>query len=256
MSSRDGGQAIWQTAALVEIEAAALASGAASVRAVGSVAANAADDWSDLDAMVIVPDGRTADFWPDLDWLPDLGEIAARLSGFPRPTAVGTSLLFADGRKIDVTVVENHRLAEHLAMLADHRPHSNGTDSSTLEDIAARITFDAAMAISRSARGERLLATQLAFGLYMRCLDAAMVIRDLTTGTCVHPRPSEHDMLAELIPPTPGKPEPAHVLRMITAALDCFEQVIARSRTELTFPRGVLNQLITRAGHQIASGRG
>lgn len=242
-----GAPKMWQTAVLARIEAAARARGAISVRAVGSVAADAVDEWSDLDALVIVAKGRTADFWPGLAWLPDLGEIAARSSGFPRPTAVGTALLLADGRKIDVTVVEEQRAAEHVAMLADLRPAGNGTDDSTLDDIAARVVFDAVTAIGRSARGERLLATQLALGLYVRCLDAAIVIRDLATGTCVHPRPSEQDELADLIPATPAKPEPADVLAMISAALDCFEQVLARSTARPPFPRGVLDQLLHRA---------
>lgn len=67
---------MWQTGVLADIEAAALARGALSVRAVGSVAAGAVDAWSDLDAMVAVPDGGTAEFWPDLDWLPGLGAPA------------------------------------------------------------------------------------------------------------------------------------------------------------------------------------
>jgi hypothetical protein len=235
---------MWQTAVLAEIETAAMARGALSVSAVGSVAADAVDDWSDLDALVVAPKGRTADFWPALDWLPNLGQIAAQLSGFPRPTAVGTSLLFADGHKVDITVVEIHRLAEHRAMLADHRPETDRTGSSSLDAIAAHVVFDAVMAIGRSARGERLLATQLAIGLYLRCLDAAIVIRDLATGTCVHPRPSKYDTLADLIPPMPT----TDVLTMVRAALDCFQQIIARSQSEITFPRDILDQLLARAG--------
>ncbi len=238
---------MWQTIVLAQIQAAARTRGAISVRAVGSVTADAVDEWSDLDAMVVVPQGRTADFWPGLDWFPDLGEIAARSPGFPRPTAVGTSLLLGDGRKIDVTVVEEHREAEHLAMLADLRPAANSIDGSTLDSIASQVVFDTVMAIGRSARGERLLATQLALGLYGRCLDAAMVIRDLATGTCVHSRPSEQDELADLIPAIPAKPKPADVLAMISAALDCFEQILAQSPYQPAFPRGVLDQLLNRA---------
>jgi hypothetical protein len=100
-----------------------------------------------------------------------------------------------------------------------------------------------------------LLATQLALGLYVRCLDAAIAIRDLATGTCVHPGPSEHDGLADLIPPTPGRPEPADVLGMISAALDCFEEVLANSSARPVFPRGVLDQLIIQAEHHGVSRR-
>jgi hypothetical protein len=247
---------MWQTGVLAEIEAAALAHGAISVRAVGSVAAGAVDAWSDLDAMIVVPDGQTAEFWPGMNWLPDLGEIAFRSSGrFPRPTAVRTGLLLADGRKIDVTVVEEYRVAEHLAMLADLCPAANGTDGSTLDNIASRVAFDAVTAIGRSARGERLLATQLALGLYVRCLDAAMAIRDLATDTCVHPGPTEHDGLVDLIPPTPGRPEPSDVLGMISAALDCFEQILTHSPARPVFPRGVLDRLINQAEHNGVSRR-
>jgi hypothetical protein len=235
---------MWQSAALTVIEDAAMAHGAVFVRAVGSVAAGNVDPWSDLDAVVVVPDGKVSQFWADGNWLPeDLGRIVAR-SQWQRPTGVGTRLLLADGRGVDVTIVETTAAEEHLRMLADLRPV---VDAATLDGIATSMVFDAVMAIARCARGERLLATRLTVGLLAGCLEAAMAVREMATGTCVHPGPTAQDTVADLLPAMPAAPQPADVLQTITAALDCFEQIIADSPTRPVFPRAVLDRLISRA---------
>lgn len=241
---------MWQSDLLAVLESVAVARGAVSVRAVGSVATGKVDRWSDLDAVIVVPDGTVPRFWPAGEWLPDeVSPVVARAQ-WRRPTGVGTRLLLADGRGVDVTVVEAATAEEHLAMLADLRPV---VDLSTLDDIATSMVFDAVMAIGRCARGERLLATRLAVALLAGCLDAAMAVREMATGTCVHPVPTDQDVLADLLPPMPAAPRPLDVLHMITATLDCFDHVLASAPARPTFPRPVLDQLIAQAGATLAS---
>ena len=114
----------WQLFALKQIEIAALAHGAVGVRAFGSFAGGTADGWSDLDALVIVPDGRVAEFWPNHQWLPGFdADVAATKHWQFRPSDASViQLLLADGRHLDVMVVEESRADERLALLADLRP--------------------------------------------------------------------------------------------------------------------------------------
>jgi hypothetical protein len=82
----------------------------------------------------------------------------------------------------------------------------------------------------------------------------AVSVREMAAGTCVHPAPTDQDSLADLLPPTPAAPRPLDVLHVITAALDCFDHVLATAPTRPAFPRPVLDQLITRAEATLTSG--
>jgi hypothetical protein len=109
-----------------------------------------------------------------------------------------------------------------LARLADTTPV---VGQESIDAAADRLLFDAATVVTRAARGERLIATHLALGLLERCLEAAMVRRDLGTGSCVHRHATAYDDLADLLPALPAAPGPEDLLDLAAAALDCFEQI-------------------------------
>jgi len=238
--------ASWQNSALDRIEAAALAHGAIRVQPFGSVAAGTLDEWSDLDALVIAPDDRVAEFWPDHQWLPafDAEVVATKHWRFRSDVAGVIQLLLADGRRVDVMVVEESLADERIRLLADLRPV---VDASTVDTIANTMVFDALDAVHRAARGERILSTQLAFGLVGYCLDLSSAIRDLETGSCVHRFPANADELVDLLPAIPAAPGPADILQVVTAALDCFEDLIGRGPFHPPFPRTAIDNLIRRA---------
>lgn len=228
---------------LGELRQLALARGALHVEPVGSVAAGDADDWSDLDAVVVVADGAAAEFWPNQEWLAPLGEIASSWQ-WAHPPGGTTQLLLDDGRRVDVIVTEEAAATARFALLADTSPV---VTPKTIDDIANRLLHEASVVVVRCARGERLVATHLAFGLLERCLEAAMVVRDLANGTCVHRNPRAEDDLADLLPGVPAAPKPDDVLRLVTAALDCFERLLDHATFRPAFPRKVVDRLIARA---------
>lgn len=211
----------WQQQTLAGLTALALRHGADRVQAVGSVAAGTVDEWSDLDALVVVPDGRLPDFWPDRGWLVPLGPVAAAQTALQADGAA-IRLLLADGRKVDVLLAERSAADARLARLADTTPV---VGQESIDAAADRLLFDAATVVTRAARGERLIATHLALGLLERCLEAAMVRRDLGTGSCVHRHATAYDDLADLLPALPAAPGPEDLLDLVGAALDCFERI-------------------------------
>ena len=86
-----------------------MARGASRVQPFGSLVTGTLDEWSDLDALVIVPDDRIAEFWPDHQWLPDFDAAVAAKKHWPfQPSAAGViQLLLADGRQLGIMVVED-----------------------------------------------------------------------------------------------------------------------------------------------------
>lgn len=241
---------MWQPDALRMIETAALAHGAIRVLPFGSLAAGTVDEWSDVDVLIVVPDAGLARFWPDRAWLPSLPGLgkAVAYKHWPFPPSSGvTQVLVDDGRHLDLMVVEESAVEERLALLADLEPVV-GPDR--LDTIANELLFDAIGAVNRSARGERLLATQLALKLLEHCLAAAMVVRDVATGTCLHAGPSTHDVLADLLPAVPSSPQPADILELVSASMDCFERITAEADHTPTFPRTAIDRLIARATNE------
>ena len=238
--------ASWQRAALSAIEAAAIRRGAVRVHAFGSLITGQVDEWSDLDVLVVVPDGRIAAVWPDCTWIPEFEiEIAASKQWRAPGSGFATQLLLADGRHVDLMMVEASLADERMAMLADLRPV---VDTSTVEELANGLIFDATDVVKRVARGERLIATHLALSLFGRCLELAMVIRDIATGTCVHPRADATDVVVDRLPGVPTAPKPTDLLRMITEALDCFEDLLKLSPFDpVPFRRDVVDRLVARA---------
>lgn len=231
----------WQTEALRVVTETALGMGAVRVVPVGSLATHDLDRWSDLDALIVVPDGRLAQFWPDRGWLQPLGEVAAYETS-KHPEDASIRLLLAAGRRVDVLVAEQRSVETRLARLADTIPV---VDAATIAAAGDRLIFEAATVVGHAARGERLIATHLAFGLLERCLEAALVLRDLGTGTCVHRHATEYDALADLLPAVPAAPGADDLLDLVAAALDCFERIVAGTGTR--FARAVIDRLVATA---------
>lgn len=145
----------WQTEALRVVTETALGMGAVRVVPVGSLATHDLDRWSDLDALIVVPDGRLAQFWPDRGWLQPLGEVAAYETS-KHPEDASIRLLLAAGRRVDVLVAEQRSVETRLARLADTIPV---VDAATIAAAGDRLIFEAATVVGHAARGERLIAT-------------------------------------------------------------------------------------------------
>jgi hypothetical protein len=145
------------------------------------------------------------------------------------------------------TVAAPARRAE-LAAFSSIADAAGAVDTADLDQIANHLLFDAALATVKAARGERLISTHLAFGLLQRCLEAAMVVRDLAEGTAQHSGPRRHDALADLLPDVPAAPRPDDVLLLVARSLDCFAAIVAATPSPPAFPRQAVDVLLARAG--------
>lgn len=156
----------WQLELLGEMSAAAAEdSRVLAIQAYGSVASGEADVWSDLDVAVRVTAGAAGAI-ANTRWLGRFGEVWASDASTNSNRSV-MRVVFADGRRLDLTVADAGRLGMVLPP--------------TLDRLAARTTrvrFAAALAVVKAVRGDLLVATHLTLGLLRDCLELALLVRD------------------------------------------------------------------------------
>ncbi|MHB0937136.1 MAG: aminoglycoside 6-adenylyltransferase [Armatimonadota bacterium] len=162
------------------------------------------DAWSDVDLGVVVAEGAMARFFPAAGWLAPIGALFA----CDAQTAAGGNILhvcFTDGRRIDITLVEEAALAaanpfypglrvllsRSLAM--DRALEQPGAvppwtppTPETFAELCNTFRSAAVMAIHKAARNEHLVALHLSLDLVRSCLLLAMHLRDRETGTNHH----------------------------------------------------------------------
>ncbi len=90
------------------------------VAILGSVAQSRADEWSDLDLLIVVEDAAFDRFFPALAWLEPCGELFAYEQS-ASPFVGVTRVCFADFRRLDCVITTEAALAR----LAEwpHAPH-------------------------------------------------------------------------------------------------------------------------------------
>ncbi|MGI8868248.1 MAG: hypothetical protein ACR2F6_05200 [Mycobacteriales bacterium] len=238
---------MWQQEMLARVSADAAAHGAVRTLAVGSVAAGSTDRWSDLDALVVAPDGQVSDFWPDSAWL--TVDAVTRVPAQDEDSA-HIQILLADGHKLDVLVTSASQATGRLARLTNTAPV---VTAAGLDRLVDRFVLDAATVLARSARGERLIATHLALALRQYALEAAMIRRDLATGTCVHRSATEHDDVVDRLPSLARGPRPADIVDDVAAAVEFMQEALAGTPAARRFPPAALPAMIDRARAATAS---
>jgi hypothetical protein len=164
----------WQQALLEEIRgAAADDSRVVAVQAYGSVASGEADAWSDLDvAMRVVAGGANEIATPR--WLSRFGQVWASDASANSFRSV-IRVVYADGRRLDLTVADAGRTGPVTPLALDR-----------LAARTTRVRFAAALAVVKTARDDRLIATHLVLGLIRDCLELALLRRDQAAGTSLH----------------------------------------------------------------------
>jgi hypothetical protein len=167
------------------------------------------DEWSDVDAVVVVEDGALPRFHPAADWLDEFGQVYACDVHADGPLRV-IRTYFTDGRRLDVIVVpesalegvedwefnpfhygvrcvfsRSPRLDRALEVSAAAEPAPARTPDS-LDRLTSDFWFKGMLAVSKVARGDLLVALHLSLDLIRDCCALAMMLRDRETGTNHH----------------------------------------------------------------------
>lgn len=170
----------------------------------GSCAREDADVWSDIDLVVVVADGVMPRFFPAAGWLAPLGELFA-VNAYAEVTYNILQVVFSDGRRIDIKLVDEAALADANPFAPDVRellsrspaleqalkqpaavPSWSPLSPETFAELCSTFRFAAMRAITKAARNEQLVALHLSLDLARSCLLLAMHLRDRETGTNLH----------------------------------------------------------------------
>lgn len=177
----------------------------------GSLASQEAitDEWSDVDARIVVADTALSRYYPCPAWLAPLGGVVACQSADHE--AIKTlRVCLTPFRRLDLSIVAESSLrkpeATALSPIPDQckviwscvpdpaaapAPLALMTDSDRrerVEAISAGFWFKVTLAIPKVARNDLLVAAHLAFDLVRDCLELQMMLRDKEMGTNIHRR--------------------------------------------------------------------
>jgi hypothetical protein len=178
----------------------------------GSLCASpiAIDWWSDVDVMFVTKDGARDRFFPEPFWLEAFGKLYTwERSSYERNGVIRA--VFADLRRIDVVVVEEHVVADivnwasqplhgprrtifsrspvvdaAIASVPERPPPARPQTPKQFEETCRAFWFEAHIALKKAVRGDLLIAAHLALGLVRTCMVVSMLARDRDAGTRYH----------------------------------------------------------------------
>ena len=175
----------------------------------GSLIASQTDQWSDLDALLVVNDATLPRFHPSLTWLQPLGEVYTydQSSGEFSHT---TRVCFSSLERLDVVVTTAAALAQIDAWprvpfwsgcqvvfsrspLVDRilartlsPPEPPLISAEQFDAMVNQFRFKAMLAVTKVARDDLLIALHLALDLVRDCCVLEMLLRDRAEGTSHH----------------------------------------------------------------------
>ncbi len=175
----------------------------------GSQLGGQRDEWSDLDALLVVKEEAIPRFYPSLAWLQPLGEVFT-YDQSANDFAHTTRVCFTSLERLDVLVTTEPALAQIDAwprppfwagcrIIFSHSPIADRILARTFakpetplisaEQFAAMVNqfhFKAMLAVTKVARDDRLIALHLALDLVRDCCVLKMLLRDRAEGTSHH----------------------------------------------------------------------
>ena len=187
----------------------------------GSAARNpdTLDRFSDVDAIMTL-NGRL-DLRP---WLGSFGVIWASDTS-TAATHWLARIVFADGRRLDLSVGDDPRRSTAVGLHRGARPATTASAALVAWDEdkdpdANAIRFLSALAVVKLGRGDRLIGSHLAVEMARMNLVQAMRLRDRDEGTRHHHSGTRRDGVADEVAKSLSHPEPLTWIRRNAALFD------------------------------------
>jgi hypothetical protein len=228
----------------------------------GSASGAGQDDWSDLDAVVVLRDGALPRYFPETDWLAPLGPLFARQQSAGEHTST-TRLCFADFRRLDLVFTTQGALGEverwsrvpfwggcrvvfsreegvRLALQGRYPPPPPGAPGAAeLAALQEGFWFKATQAVVKVGRGDRLIALHLALDLLRDACVLEMLLRDRECGTSVHRQGGRGNAFVSRLPGLPAGFAGPAILDLVAASATLFDALGSEWSGEYA-PRGAL----------------
>lgn len=170
----------------------------------------AADEWSDLDVLLVLEDHAYSQFYPSVAWLGGFGEIFA-VEQSENSFHSTSRICFSDFRRIDFVITTESKIrqieqwhsipfwrgahvlvsrSEHVTQLLSRDwspPALKRPSPADFQALENHFWFKAMLAGYKVLRNDRLIALHLTLDLVRDCCVLGMMLRDRTTGTNIHP---------------------------------------------------------------------
>ena len=244
-------ESYWQTEAIDRLSA--LLRGDDAIRALvltGSLARTGlvVDEWSDVDAKVILSDDALDRYDSSPDWLSPLGSVV----GFQRIShgfSTTLRICLERFRRFDITLIPEPALAgavdwPYNPFLHEYRvlwsdipgleeaissiPHlclDLTPDEGELRRIADQFWFKAAGALARVVRNDLLVALHDALDLARDCLRLQMVLRDREIGTNMHREGSWGNDIVQRLYTGGRNCSPEEIVEIVASACRLFDEL-------------------------------
>ena len=199
---------------------------------VGSTASDSTDNWSDLDAILVVSDGKIDAWFPSIAWLEPLGPLFA-YEQHPGQDRGTTRACFTDRRRLDLIIitessflaspnlplqdgvhvvfsrsarVQTHAIQRHL------HPPVNPLADEQFNAFVHQFWFRAVIAMEKVVRNDLLISLHLCLEAIQDTCVLAMMLRDRQEGTTIHKTGGSGNLLVQELYAPPISPTAKGVL--------------------------------------------
>lgn len=221
---------------------------AQSLLLVGSTASDSTDNWSDLDAILVVADGKLDAWFPATSWLEPLGPLFA-FEQHPGQNRGTTRLCFTNGRRLDLIIVtESNFLSSSDLPLRDgvrvvfsrseavrtraargqSRPPVNPLNNEQFDTFVNQFWFRAVVATEKVVRNDLLIGLHLCLEAIQDTCVLAMMLRDREEGTTVHRTGGVGNLFAQQLYAPPASPTARGILASLEQTGRTFDSLAAQ----------------------------
>lgn len=229
-----------------------------------------ADQWSDVDLLVVVAEEDFAHFHPAIGWLGRRGVVYASEASQHGPFGIARAY-FTDGLRVDVIVAPESACGEGdrwpltslqygarclfsrsaaldgLLAYAASAEAAPAREAHSLEAMSNAFRFKGMLAAGKVARGDLLVALHLTLDLVRECAALAMMLRDRRLGADHHRGGDPEDPLLPDLPAAPASHSSTAILDCIVGSAEAFSRLAARLMEGYEFESGPLLASVGRA---------
>ena len=206
------------------------------------------DEWSDIDILAVVKEGKINEFFPAIEWITSFGKLYT-YSQSADDFKCTTRVCFENFNRIDFVITSEGKLAEMNKWLSvpfssaaqvifsrseriDEIAHQgfveNPISAATQEqflELVRDFRFKSMLAVYKVVRKDLLIALHLAQDLVRDCSVLGMMLRDRATGTNIHKQGGLGNQIVTQLKATQQPFTSIGILDSIEASNEVFENL-------------------------------
>jgi hypothetical protein len=201
------------------------------------------DDWSDIDILLVLKDGKIDNYFPNVEWLTHFGELYTYSQSADSFSGT-TRACFENFNRIDLVITTEEKLAhwhsrpllsgarvlfsrsKNVDAIVDQEYVRQEMPSATPEqflELVRDFRFKSMLAVYKVVRNDLLIAVHLAQDLVRDCCVLGMMLRDRAAGTNIHKQGGIGNRFVAQLEVTQQRFTASGILDSIKASNEVFE---------------------------------